>query len=84
MPRVSSFFWIGVALVAIGLFALYKGPGFMFDPGVTPEPHEAAIYLLVGVIMMVNGFIHSSSLFEEQPVGKPAGTQAASDQTGRS
>ncbi|HEY3329938.1 MAG TPA: hypothetical protein VGK19_07965 [Capsulimonadaceae bacterium] len=65
LPRVSSFFWIGIALVGIGCFAIHKGPTFMFDPGVTPEPHEAIYYLIVGVIMIVNGLVHPLPLNDE-------------------
>lgn len=53
-----------MALVVIGIYAIHRGPSFMFDPGIPPEPHEAIYYLIVGVVMMINGFIHSAPLFE--------------------
>jgi len=65
LPRVNSFFWIGVALLGIGAYAMHRGPGFMFDPGVKPEPHETLYYLIVGVIMILNGFIHSNPLLDD-------------------
>jgi hypothetical protein len=71
LPRVSSFFWIGVVLVGIAAYAMHCGSGFMFDPGVTPEPHEAIYYLIVGVIMIVNGLIHSTPLFDDAVTSEP-------------
>ena len=65
LPRVSSFFWIGLILLGIGAYALYKGPSFMFDPGVSPEPYEAFYYLVIGVVMVVNGLIHSPHMPDE-------------------
>jgi len=60
LPQVNSFFWIGLALIAIGAFAIHRGAAFMFDPGVPSEPHEALYYLVVGVIMLVNGLVQST------------------------
>jgi len=71
VPRVSSFFWIGIVLLGIGFYALHAGPSFMFDPGVPPERHEAIYYLIVGVIMVVNGLVHPLPIVEE-PVAKSA------------
>jgi len=70
LPRVNSFFWIGVALLGIGAYAMHRGPMFMFDPGVKPEPHETLYYLIVGVIMILNGFIHSNSLLDDAPADR--------------
>ncbi|MDR3709933.1 MAG: hypothetical protein P4L33_16675 [Capsulimonadaceae bacterium] len=75
-PRVSSFFWIGLVLLGIGAYALFKGPGFMFDPGVPPEPHEALFYLAIGVVMVVNGVIHPTASVEEAAAkSRPSETQ---------
>ncbi len=71
LPRVSSFFWIGVVLLGIGFYAMHKGPSFMFDAGVPPEPHEEIFYLIVGVIMIVNGLVHPLPMPEERPQVSP-------------
>jgi hypothetical protein len=62
---LNSFFWIGVILLGIGGYALYRGPAFMFDAGVAPQPHEAIYYIIVGIVMIFNGFIHSTPLTDE-------------------
>ena len=75
IPRLGSFFWIGLILLAIGLYGLYRGPHFMFDPGVQPEPGEAWYYLVVGVLMMVNGVVHPLPIPEDtKPERKDPGT----------
>ena len=55
-PRLSSFTVIGIVLLVIGIYGLVPGTKFTFDPGVPPEHGEAFYYILVGVLMIVNGF----------------------------
>jgi hypothetical protein len=65
LPRVSSFSIIGTLLVLIGLYGLIKGPGFQFDSGVVAEHNEGFYYILVGVVMLINGFFFAPPLPEE-------------------
>lgn len=55
-PRLSSFTIIGVVLLLIGIYGRIRGASFSFDPGTPTEPGEAYYYMLVGVLMIVNGF----------------------------
>jgi hypothetical protein len=66
LPKINSFFWIGVILVAISLIAFSKGPSFRFDAGVPAEPHEAVYYLITGLVMIANGFVNPHPLPEEE------------------
>jgi len=66
LPKVSSFFWIGLILLVIGIYAQIKGSAFRFDAGVPPEPHEALYYIITGVVMIVNGLVHPLPSDEEK------------------
>lgn len=57
MPRLNSFSIIGVILVAVAIYALVRGSGFEFDPGVPSEKGEPIFYLIVGALMLINGFV---------------------------
>lgn len=55
-PHLSSFTIIGVVLLVIGIYGRVRGAAFSFDPGTPTEHGEAYYYMLVGVLMIVNGF----------------------------
>jgi|SRR5579883_2167277 len=65
-PRLSSFTIIGIILLAIGIYGLIPGTRFVFDPGLPAEPGEALYYILVGVLMIVNG-----CFWMKPPVAEP-------------
>ena len=82
-PRLSSFTVIGIVLLLIGIYGRIRGAAFSFDPGTPAEPGEAYYYMLVGVLMIVNGFFAMKPLpapspekdetaREEAPAKKPA------------
>jgi hypothetical protein len=62
--RWNSFTVIGLILVVIGAYGLLRGAGFEFDSGLPAEPREGFYYILVGVLMIVNGCIVPSALAE--------------------
>lgn len=64
LPHVNSFFWIGLLLIGIAIYSFFK-PAFQFDAGVPNERFESLIYLVVGVLMLVNGLIHPAPAVEE-------------------
>ena len=55
--RWNSFTIIGIILIAVGLFGVVKGPTFEFDPGLPNAPYTWLYYILVGVLMIVNGVV---------------------------
>jgi hypothetical protein len=55
--RWNSFTVLGVILLAIGVLGMVKGPTFQFDAGLPSKPTDAWFYLLVGVMMLVNGYV---------------------------
>jgi uncharacterized membrane protein len=56
IPRLSSFTIIGLILILIGIYGLAHGPSFQYDLGVQAESGEGYYYLIVGIVMIVNGF----------------------------
>jgi sulfite exporter TauE/SafE len=66
LPRLSSFTVIGVILILIGIYGLAHGPSFQYDLGVQADRHEGVYYLLVGALMIVNGFFWLPAVVEEK------------------
>ncbi|HEX5323210.1 MAG TPA: hypothetical protein VFW40_05440 [Capsulimonadaceae bacterium] len=64
-PRLSGFTVIGIVLLAIGIYGLIPGTKFTFDPGVPAEPGEAFLYIVTGILMVLNGF------FAMKPLAPP-------------
>jgi hypothetical protein len=86
--HVNSFFWIGILLIGIAIYSLVKGPSFQFDAGVPNEPYEAPIYLVVGIMMIVNGVFHptvpaddKSKISGSVSPAKPAGSGSVAQAT---
>lgn len=81
-PRLSSFTIIGILLLLIGIYGRIRGASFSFDPGMPAEPGEAYYYMLVGVLMIVNGFFWMKPLLapaaENGDNGKTEEAQAGS------
>ena len=57
---LSTFTIIGVLLIGLGVVALVvtnSGHKFVFDPGQTETGQEPIYYIVVGVLMVINGFV---------------------------
>lgn len=52
---ISTFTVIGVLLLVLGIVGWHMGSKFVFDPGQTPDPREPYYYMLLGVLMILNG-----------------------------
>ncbi len=50
-------FWIALILFAIGITGLARGNEVIADPGQEVDPRLAWLYLLAGVVMIVNGIL---------------------------
>jgi len=83
MPRLNSFSIIGVILIGVAIYALGKGVGFEFDPGVPSERGEPVFYLIVGVLMLVNGLVLPRQTADDEEAeqdgdsGRPANERTA-------
>jgi sulfite exporter TauE/SafE len=66
LPRLSSFTVIGGILIIIGVYGLIQGPNFQYDLGVHADHYEGLYYLLIGVLMIVNGFFWLPASPEEK------------------
>jgi len=64
---LSTFTIIGVILIALGIAGLMLGPRFVFDPGQPVTGKEAWCYLVIGILMVVNGFVTPAQPEEKQP-----------------
>jgi hypothetical protein len=54
---LSAFTIIGIILVGLGIYGIIKGSSFVFDPGQISTGKEAWYYLIIGVLMILNGFM---------------------------
>jgi hypothetical protein len=64
----NSFNLLAVILLAIGIIGAISGPKMIFDPGRAATGKEWLIYVIAGVLMLVNGFLPNSAA--PQPTGK--------------
>ncbi len=48
---------IGAVLIVLGVIGVVKGNQFVFDPGQERDSAEAYYYLIMGVVMIVNGLV---------------------------
>jgi hypothetical protein len=53
---LSSFTIIGAILFFIGFYGMAHGPSFQYDKGVQAGSDEGVYYLVVGALMVLNGF----------------------------
>ena len=53
----NSFNLLGILLIGVSLIGLASGGRFVFDPGRPQKGYEWALYLVAGVLMLVNGFL---------------------------
>lgn len=54
---LSTFTVIGVILIALGFVGLIIGPRFIYDPGQPVTGKEAWYYLIIGILMVINGLL---------------------------
>ncbi len=54
---LSTFTVIGAILIALGIVGLILGPRFVYDPGQPVTGKEAWCYLVIGVLMVMNGVL---------------------------
>ena len=52
---LSTFTIIGAILIVLGIVGLILGPRFVYDPGQPVTGKEAWCYLVIGVLMVMNG-----------------------------
>jgi len=57
MRYLNMFVLIGITLLGIGVAKLLSHNHLLAEPGQTPSPHEAWIYLGAGALMLVNGVV---------------------------
>lgn len=53
----NSFNLLGILLIVVALIGAFSGGRFVFDPGRAQRGYEWALYLLAGVLMLVNGVL---------------------------
>lgn len=63
---LSTFSILGILLIALGIVGKIIGPKFIFDPGQIPDGNEAWYYMIVGVLMLLNGLISPALTAEEK------------------
>jgi sulfite exporter TauE/SafE len=80
--RWNSFTIIGLILIAVGVYGFIRGAGFQFDAGLPNEPREGLYYILVGILMMLNGYIVPGTVSEPASSETQAGESI--DKTSRS
>jgi len=69
----NSFTVLSVILIAISVIGMIAGERMVFDPGRPTSGREWLLYLLAGVLMLVNGLLPSS-----QDAGARADTEKRS------
>ena len=58
----NSFNLLGVILVALGAIGAFSRGHMTFDPGRSSSGYEWLIYLVAGVLMLINGSLPPSSV----------------------
>jgi hypothetical protein len=69
---LNAFTIIGIILLGLGIYGICKGPAFIFDPGQLANGHEAWYYLLIGALMILNGFMLPAPLPNDQASAEKA------------
>ena len=73
---LSTFTVIGAILIVLGIVGLILGPRFVYDPGQPVTGKEAWCYLVIGILMVMNGIL--TPPLEEKTKGKPSSITPAS------
>ena len=71
---LSTFTVIGAILIVLGIVGLILGPRFVYDPGQPVTGKEAWYYLIIGILMVINGLLTPFSPEEKLTprMGNPA------------
>ena len=72
---LSTFTIIGAILIALGVVGLILGPRFVYDPGQPVTGKEAWCYLVIGVLMVVNGLMTPAPPEDKTPPAGSASTR---------
>jgi hypothetical protein len=76
---LSTFTVIGAILIVLSIVGLIIGPRFVYDPGQPVTGKEAWYYLIIGILMVVNGLLTPAPP-EEIPVSR-AGSKSSTNRT---
>ena len=76
---LSTFTVIGAILIVLSIVGLIVGPHFVYDPGQPVTGKEAWYYLIIGILMVVNGLLTPAAP-EEKPVLR-AGSKSVATRT---
>lgn len=69
---LSTFTIIGAILIVLGTVGLILGPRFVYDPGQPVTGKEAWCYLVIGLLMVMNGVMTPPSEESAQKRSSPA------------
>ncbi len=67
---LSTFTVIGAILIVLGIVGLILGPRFVYDPGQPVTGKEAWCYLVIGVLMVMNGVLTPAAEDKDAAKGK--------------
>ncbi len=73
---LSTFTVIGAILIVLSIVGLIVGPRFVYDPGQPVTGKEAWYYLIIGILMVVNGLL-TPAVPEEKPASRTGSNSAA-------
>ena len=76
---LSTFTVIGAILIALSIVGLIIGPRFVYDPGQPVTGKEAWYYLIIGILMVVNGLLTPVPP-EEMPIPR-TGSKSVANRT---
>jgi hypothetical protein len=74
----NSFNLLAVILLAVGIIGGIQGKNMVFDPGRPASGHEWILYLVAGVLMLINGFLPPSHLQEDDKMADSSSRKAVS------
>jgi hypothetical protein len=63
---LNSFTVLAAILIAIGVIGFASGGNMVFDPGRDTTGKEWVLYLLAGILMLVNGLLPPTSVREDE------------------
>ena len=72
---LSTFTVIGAILIVLSIVGLIVGPRFVYDPGQPVTGKEAWYYLIIGILMVVNGLLTPTAP-EEKPASRTGSKSA--------